>query len=85
MSSLQSKVPNHRHEWRGSWNRPIKIDEDDFDAFTIARMTDHNVRGLDAETISEPTQARRPLQSAEFSDCWESEGGSTLLYSLPQD
>jgi hypothetical protein len=33
------------HEWQGSWNRPVKVDEGSYDALTIARMTDHNVRG----------------------------------------
>ncbi len=39
--------PNHSHAWRGSWYRPMLIDEDSLDALTIARMTDHNVRGSD--------------------------------------
>jgi hypothetical protein len=35
------------HAWRGTWNRPVKIDESKEHPFTIARMTDHNVRGRD--------------------------------------
>ena len=37
----------HPHAWRGSWRRPLEIDERREHPFTIARMTDHNVRGLD--------------------------------------
>jgi hypothetical protein len=37
------------HAWKGVWNRPMKIDERGLHPFTIARMTDHNVRGTDAE------------------------------------
>jgi hypothetical protein len=49
METTGYKTPNHSHAWRGAWNRPMKIDEDSLDAFTVARMTDHNVRGPDAE------------------------------------
>jgi len=35
-----------RRAWRGSWSRPLKVDERSYDPLTIARMTDHNVRGL---------------------------------------
>ena len=40
---------NTTHAWKGVWNRPMKIDEDSLDPFTVARMTDHNVRGSDEE------------------------------------
>jgi len=33
--------------WRGSWNRPLKIDQKSQHPFTIARMTNHSVRGPD--------------------------------------
>lgn len=39
--------PNHSHAWRGSWNRPMLVDENSLHPFTVARMTDHNVRGID--------------------------------------
>lgn len=39
--------PNHTHAWRGTWDRPVKIDEKTQHPFTIARMTDHNVKGTD--------------------------------------
>jgi hypothetical protein len=45
----EPQVPNHSHAWRGSWNRPMGIDERSHHPFTIARMTDHNVRGVDNE------------------------------------
>jgi hypothetical protein len=38
---------NHPHAWRGAWNRPLYIDENSQHPFTIARMTDHNVKGRD--------------------------------------
>jgi hypothetical protein len=33
--------------WRGSWDRPMHLDESSLDPLTAARMTDHNVRGGD--------------------------------------
>jgi hypothetical protein len=45
----KEKTINTRHAWRGTWNRPMKIDEDSLDPLTVARMTDHNVRGGDEE------------------------------------
>jgi len=47
------KIPKHDHAWRGTWERPLHVDEDDFDPLTIARMTDHNVRGTDKEAHKE--------------------------------
>lgn len=41
------RKPNHSHAWRGTWNRPLHIDEDTQHPFTIARMTNHSVRGSD--------------------------------------
>jgi hypothetical protein len=38
---------NHEHAWKGSFNRPMKVDENSLDKLTVARMTDHNVRGVD--------------------------------------
>lgn len=38
---------SQRHAWRGTWSRPMKIDEKSIHPFTLARMTDHNVRGVD--------------------------------------
>lgn len=40
-------VPNHSHAWHGVWDRPVKVDEDSLHPFTVARMTDHNVKGRD--------------------------------------
>ncbi len=45
--------PNHSHAWRGSWDRPMLIDEDSLHPFTVARMTDHNVRGVDKRVTGE--------------------------------
>lgn len=47
----QTKVPNHSHAWKGSWNRPMHMDEDEMHPFTVARMTDHNVKGRDEALI----------------------------------
>lgn len=41
------QLPDHSHAWHGTWNRPVKIDERKEHPFTIARMTDHNVKGRD--------------------------------------
>lgn len=38
---------DHSHAWRGAWNRPMRIDERGLHPFTVARMTDHNVKGRD--------------------------------------
>lgn len=46
-NSIGNGPPNHSHAWRGTWNRPMHIDENTPHPFTIARMTDHNVRGTD--------------------------------------
>jgi len=35
------------HSWKGSWERPLELDEESVHPFTVARMTDHNVRGRD--------------------------------------
>lgn len=42
-----SESENHSHAWRGTWERPVNVDETYQHPFTIARMTDHNVRGSD--------------------------------------
>ncbi len=47
--------PNHSHAWRGTWNRPMLIDEDSLDPLTVARMTNHNVKGLD-QKVKDPDQ-----------------------------
>lgn len=39
--------------WRGTWNRPVSVDENSYDPLTIARMTDHNVRGKDKPEVPE--------------------------------
>jgi hypothetical protein len=38
---------DHSHEWRGIWKRPMRVDERGLHPFTVARMTDHNVKGRD--------------------------------------
>ena len=47
MPEQTNKQPDHSHAWKGTWNRPVKIDESKEHPFTIARMTDHNVKGRD--------------------------------------
>ncbi len=43
---------HHEHkgkdvEWSsGTWDHPVDIDPESYDPLTIARMTDHNVRGI---------------------------------------
>lgn len=46
-SSLESRHSSLEsgHAWKGSWDRPMHLDERGVDPFTLARMTDHNVRG----------------------------------------
>lgn len=56
--NIRGSSPNHSHAWRGTWNRPMLIDENTQHPFTIARMTDHNVRGSDAKP---PTPVSRIL------------------------
>ena len=41
-----------RKKW-GSYERPMHIDPDSLDPFTVARMTDHNVRGVEDEKEEE--------------------------------
>lgn len=62
------KVPNHSHAWRGTWDRPMLIDEDALDPFTVARMTDHNVKGRDREPI-------KTDRTSQLTNNWENEGG----------
>ena len=57
MSKINSDVPNHSHAWKGSWERPMYLDEDSMDPFTVARMTDHNVRGVGNDT-KKPTEEK---------------------------
>lgn len=74
------KTQNHSHAWRGSWERPMRMDEDLLHPFTIARMTDHNVRGNDRiQTVTvPPTSYNREVPDG----CWESEGGSIQIYAV---
>lgn len=51
-------VKNRTHAWKGAWNRPMEIDEDLLHPFTVARMTDHNVRGLGESSVI--TERSRP-------------------------
>ncbi len=41
----KTETPKKDAEW-GSWERPLDIDAESYDPLTIARMTDHNVRGV---------------------------------------
>jgi hypothetical protein len=49
MERNQNQKINQSSAWRGAWNRPMHIDEKSLDPLTVARMTDHNVRGGDRE------------------------------------
>jgi hypothetical protein len=59
---LAKKEINTSHAWKGTWNRPMKIDEDSLNPFTVARMTDHNVRGSDDddEVVSGSSPDEKP-------------------------
>lgn len=48
--------PSHAHAWKGTWERPMKLDERSLHPFTVARMTDHNVRGRDEPSDAEKSQ-----------------------------
>jgi len=63
----QFKKPNREHAWRGAWDRPMHMDEDLMHPFTVARMTNHNVRGCDH------VQKKGKDEGLES---WENEGGS---------
>ncbi len=56
-SNSDKKVMNH--SWTGTWTRPVKIDEKSFDPLTVARMTDHNVRGGDIDNKPEETKTKK--------------------------
>jgi hypothetical protein len=45
----QAQAEASMFRWKPAWSRPLKIDERSLDPFTVARMTDHNVRGIDNE------------------------------------
>jgi hypothetical protein len=49
-NTSQPQTAPSDHSWVGTWERPITIDEQSFDPLTVARMTDHNVRGSDQNT-----------------------------------
>jgi hypothetical protein len=46
-TSDKPESKNTSHAWRGTWDRPLFVDENTRHPFTIARMTDHNVKGRD--------------------------------------
>ncbi len=62
----ESKKPNHEHAWRGTWDRPMHMDENLMHPFTVARMTSHNVKGHDNKVAA----------SKEKIETWENEGGA---------
>jgi hypothetical protein len=47
-------------EWKGSWSRPMKVDPASLDPLTVARMTDHNVRGMDTEAPESAEKHEEP-------------------------
>jgi hypothetical protein len=49
--------------WRGSFDRPMKVDRQSYDPLTLARMTDHNVRGVDDEWDHEMDKKRSDQKS----------------------
>lgn len=77
MKTNEMKPPNHSHAWRGAWNRPMHVDENELHPFTVARMTDHNVRGLDERDTfkDDSNHYADPRRPKEKLDRWETEGG----------
>jgi hypothetical protein len=57
-----SEEQKHPHAWTGSWDRPMKINEECLDPLTAARMTDHNVRGVSNDDQVDP---RPPIEPSE--------------------
>jgi hypothetical protein len=51
---------DHSHEWHETWNRPMHIDERGQHPFTVARMTDHNVKGRDNEEAEKTDSEKVP-------------------------
>lgn len=49
------------HAWKGSWNRPMLVNEKGIHPFTIARMTDHNVRGSNGDFVNPISSRSRRL------------------------
>jgi hypothetical protein len=63
-ADMHCKDPNHSHAWHGTWNRPMQIDEDSLDPFTVARMTDHNVRATDRNEDQGEAEEQTPKKDA---------------------
>ncbi len=61
MTAKKTEKPASRsgQPWRGSFNRPMKVDPESYDPLTAARMTDHNVKGVDPE--EEEPSSPKPL------------------------
>ncbi|MCM2278947.1 MAG: hypothetical protein NDJ89_12800 [Oligoflexia bacterium] len=58
---ISGNPPTGSHAWSASWDRPMKLDEKSIDPLTVARMTDHNVRGEDdgRDKRPEPSVVRK--------------------------
>ncbi len=54
---------NNKKEFKGSWERPVKVDKESMDPLTLARMTDHNVRGMNGQKGVESELADQPVPS----------------------
>lgn len=69
--TTENQQPNHDHAWKGTWDRPVNIDEASLDPLTVARMTDHNVRGSDAAEKSAETEEQLKPTSDQAEDVHE--------------
>ncbi|MCM2321846.1 MAG: hypothetical protein NDJ90_01130 [Oligoflexia bacterium] len=56
---ISGKPPTGGHAWKGTWERPLNVDEKSVDPLTVARMTDHNVRGEGHYASMEKEKPRR--------------------------
>jgi hypothetical protein len=55
------EVANDSKAWKGTWDRPVLIDEKAAHPFTVARMTDHNVKGRDNDPVPKVETAKELL------------------------
>lgn len=73
---VKYKQPNHSHAWKGAWSRPMHVDENSLHPLEVARMTDHNVRGMDEdydEGLAESGEVEKIVEVVTV-DVWEAEG-----------
>ena len=57
----------------------MHIDENGLHPFTVARMTDHNVRGMDADETFNDNLSQDQALKRDRLNAWEDEGGEHRL------